>query len=241
MAAVAAVAAVAAAKEVVLSWPATTAERRTAYPSRWVIEAANHLYEREEGTNRLTHENLNENVSTKPWLTFVPSRDAVLRNLSEFHMQPTDGTEYNLMHLVAETRDTLIHHPAIASDLRMANALNAKNARNGDVLSPWDGLLGPDITRVAAIGTRDYPISPSALETWATCPYKFFLSRILAIAAPPEEEEDEMSASERGSLVHKILERFVREGNQTDTDLLDLAETEFAIAEERGVTGYPLL
>ena len=234
-------AAVAAAREVVLSWPAATAERRSAYPSRWVIEAANHLHQREEGTNRLTHENLTENASAKAWLTVVPSREAGLRNLPHFNIQPADGTEYNLMHLVAETRDTLLHHQAIASDPRMTNALNARNARNGNALSPWDGRLGPDIPRVAAIGTRDDPISPSALETWATCPYKFFLKRILGIAAPPEEEEDEMSASERGSLVHKILERFVREGNQTDTDLLDLAETEFAIAEERGVTGYPLL
>ena len=239
------VAAVAAAREVVLVWPAATAERRSAYPSRWVIEAANHLHQREGGTNRLTHENLTENASAKPWLTVVPSREAGLRNLSDFHMQPADGTEYNLMHLlmhlVAETRSTLIHHQAIATDPRMTSALNARNARNGNVLSPWDGQLGPDISRVAAIGTRGYPVSPSALETWATCPYKFFLKRILGIAAPPEEEEDEMSASERGSLVHRILERFVREGNQTDTDLLELAETEFAIAEVRGVTGYPLL
>ena len=234
-------AAVAAAREVVLSWPATTAERRSAYSSRWIIEAANHLHGREGGTNRLTHENLTENASAKAWLTVVPSRDAGLRNLYGSHIQPADGTEYNLMHLVTETRDTLLHHPAIVSDLRMANALNARNARNGNVLSPWDGLLGPDITRVAGIGTKDYPISPSALETWATCPYKFFLSRILGIAAPPEEEEDEMSAADRGSLVHKILERFAMEGNQTETDLLDLAETEFAIAQERGITGYPLL
>ena len=234
-------AAVAAAREVVLSWPAATAERRSAYPSRWVIEAANHLHGREGETNRLTHENLTENASAKPWLMVVPSREAGLRNLSHFNMQPADGSEYDLMHLVAETRDTLIHHQAIATDPRMTNALKARNARNGNALSPWDGRLGPDIPRVAAIGTRDYPVSPSALETWATCPYKFFLSRILGIAAPPEEEEDEMSALERGSLVHKILERFVGEGNQTDTDLLELADAEFAIAEERGVTGYPLL
>ena len=235
------IAAVAAAREVVLSWPAATAERRSAYPSRWVIEAANHLHQREGGANRLTHENLTENASAKPWLTVVPSREAGLRNLSDFHMQPADGSEYNLMHLVAETRDTLLHHQAVASDPRMTSALNARNARNGNVLSPWDGRLEPDIPRVAAIGTGDYPLSPSALETWATCPYKFFLNRILGVAALPEEEEDEMSASERGSLVHKILERFVREGKQTDTDLLDLAEAEFALAEERGVTGYTLL
>ena len=234
-------AAVAAAREVVLSWPATTAERRSAYPSRWLIEAANHLHQREGGTNRLTHENLSENASAKPWLTVVPSREAGLRNLYGSHLQPADGTEYSLMHLVAETRGTLIRHPAVASDPRMTNALNAGNARNGGSLSPWDGLLGPDINRVAAIGTKDYPISPSALETWGTCPYKFFLSRILGIATPPEEEEDEISAADRGSLVHKILERLVNEGKQTETDLLALAEEEFAIAQERGITGYPLL
>ena len=234
-------AAVAAADEVVLSWPAATAERRLAYPSRWVLEAANHLHQREGGANRLTHENLTENASAKPWLMVVPSREAGLRNLHDIQMQPADDTEYNLMHLVAETRDTLLHHPAIATDPRMANALIGRDARNGNVLSAWDGLLGPDIPRVAAIGTRGYPVSPSALESWAICPYKFFLSRILGIAAPPEDEEDEMSASERGSLVHRMLERFVREGNQNNTDLLELAEKEFAIAEERGVTGYPLL
>ena len=234
-------AAVASAREVVLCWPAATAERRSAYPSRWVIEAANHLHQREGEVNRLTHENLTENASAKPWLTVVPSKEAGLRNLSRFNMQPADVSEYNLMHLVAETRETLIHHPAIATDPRMTSALNARNARNGNILSSWDGRLGPDIPRISAIGTRDYPVSPSALETWATCPYKFFLGRILGIAAPPEEEEDEMSASERGSLVHRILERFVREGNQTDTGLLEIAEAEFAVAEERGVTGYPLL
>ena len=123
----------------------------------------------------------------------------------------------------------------------MTNALNAGNARNGGSLSSWDGLLGPDLTRVAGIGTKDYPISPSALETWGTCPYKFFLSRILGIASPPEEEEDEISAADTGSLVHKILERFVKEGGQTETDLLDLAEEEFAKAQASGITGYPLL
>ena len=42
-------------------------------------------------------------------------------------------------------------------------------------------------------------------------------------------------------LVHRILERFVKERRQTDADLLELVEEEFGIAERRGVTGYPLL
>ena len=39
----------------------------------------------------------------------------------------------------------------------MTNALKARNARNGNVLSPWDGRLEPDIPRVAVIGTRGLP------------------------------------------------------------------------------------
>ena len=196
---------------------------------------------RQGGTDRLTHENLIENAPAKSWLTVVPSREAGLRNLPSSHLQPAGSNEYNLMHLVGESRGELLQHQAIASDSRMTNALNARNARKSNLLSPWDGRVGPDISRAAAVGARGHAVSPSALETWATCPYKFFLSRILEVSAPPAEEEDEMSAVERGTLVHKILERFVREGKQTDTVLLNLAETEFAIAEERGVTGYPLL
>ena len=231
-------AAVAAAKEAVLSWPSATAERSAAYPSRWLIEAANRRHERSGATDRLTYENLVDNADAKPWLTYIRSREASLRGLAG---EPADAADYNLMHLVAGAGDALRHHPAIASNPRMTAALDARDARNGNALSPWDGRVELDIPGVAAIGTRDYPVSPSALETWATCPHKFFLSRVLRLSALPGEEEEDMSALERGVLVHRILERFIKERRQSDVDLLELAEEEFVIAEGRGVTGYPLL
>ena len=234
-------AAVAAAKEAVLSWPSATAERSVAYPSRWLIEAANRRHEQSGATGRLTYENLVDNADVKPWLTYVRSREANLRGLSGSASEPADAADYNLMHLVAGARDALRRHPAIASNPRMTAALDARDARDGSALSPWDGRVELDIPGVAAIGTREYPVSPSALETWATCPHKFFLSRVLRLSALPGEEEEEMSALERGVLVHRILERFVKERKQTDADLLELAEEEFVIAEQRGVTGYPLL
>ena len=234
-------AAVAAANEAVLSFPSATAERNAAYPSRWLIEAANRRHERSGATGRLTYENLVENADAKPWLTYIRSREASLRELVGSVGEPVDADDYNLMHLVAGARDALRHHPAIASDPRMTAALDARDARNGSALSPWDGRVEVDIPRIAAIGTREYPVSPSALETWATCPHKFFLSRVLRLSALPGEEEEDMSALERGVLVHRILERFVKERRQTDADLLELAEEEFVVAEQRGVTGYPLL
>ena len=234
-------AAVAAAKEAVLSWPSATAQRNAAYPSRWLIEAANRRHEQSGATDRLTYENLVDNADAKPWLTYIRSREASLRGLAGSAGEPADAADYNLMHLVDRARDALRHHPALASDPRMTAALDARDARNGSALSPWDGRVELDIPRIAAIGTREYPVSPSALETWATCPHKFFLSRVLRLSALPGEEEEDMSALERGVLVHRILERFVKEDKQTDADLLELAEEEFVIAERRGVTGYPLL
>ena len=234
-------AAVAAAKEAVLSFPSATAERNAAYPSRWLIEAANRRHEQSGATGRLTYENLVDNADAKPWLTYIRSREASLRGLAGSAGEPADAADYNLMHLVDGARDALRHHPAIASNPRMTAALDARDARNGIALSPWDGRVELDIPVVAAIGTREYPVSPSALETWATCPHKFFLSRVLRLSALPGEEEEDMSALERGVLVHRILERFVKERRQTDADLMELAEEEFVIAEQRGVTGYPLL
>ena len=227
-------AAVAAAKEAVLSWPSATAERSAAYPSRWLIEAANRRHEQSGATGRLTYENLVDNADVKPWLTYVRSREANLRGLSGSASEPADAADYNLMHLVAGARDALRRHPSLASNPRMTAALDARDARDGSALSPWDGRVELDIPGVAAIGTREYPVSPSALETWATCPHKFFLSRVLRLSALPGEEEEDMSALERGVLVHRILERFVKERKQTDADLLELAEEEFVIAERRG-------
>ena len=236
-------AAIGAAEKVVLCWPASTADRNAAYPSRWLIEAANHLHERNGRSERLTHESLIEHAASKPWLTVIPSRTAGLRFLSGLPLEPADDADYNLLHLIREDGDSLPAHPAIASDARMTNALTARDARNGSALTPWDGWVLADSARVATIGSREWPISPSALETWATCPYKFFLSLTLGLSAPPEDEEDtEISALERGSLVHKILERFIeKESGGTETDLLALAEEEFGKAEERGITGHHLL
>ena len=156
-------AAVAAAKGAVLSWPSATAERNASYPSRWLIEAANRRHEQSGAPGRLTYENLVDNADAKPWLTYVRSRETNLRVLAYSAGEPADAVDYNLMHLVAGAKDALRHHPAIASNPRMTAALDARDARNGAALSPWDGRVELDIPVVAAIGTREYPVSPSGL------------------------------------------------------------------------------
>ena len=232
-------AAIAAAREAVLCWPQATADLRLAYPSRWLVEAANYLHQVHGGVNRLNYETIGQGAGHEHWLTTIASRQSGLGGVTE--SSAMDAADYRLMHLAANPARL---NDAAISDPRMRRALTARNARNGDSLTEWDGLVMGDEapSRVANIGGQGNPISPSALETWANCPYMYFLSRVLSVSAPPEDEDDELSALDRGSMVHKILERFVKESDGSRIEaLLDFAEQEFANMESSGITGRYLL
>ena len=233
-------AAIAAAGKAVLCWPQATADLRFAYPSRWLVEAANYLHQTYGGVNRLNYETIGQGAGHQHWLTAIASRQSGLGGVTG--SSAMDVADYRLMHLAANP--ARLNDAAIA-DTRMRRALAARNARNGDSLTEWDGLVASDdeeSSRVANIGGQGNPISPSALETWANCPYMYFLSRVLSVSAPPEDEDDELSALDRGSMVHKILERFVKESDGSRIEaLLDLAEQEFADMESSGITGRYLL
>lgn len=237
--------AVASADRIALSYAVAGANRRMTYPSPWLLEAANLLHEATAGSGgRLTSENLAADANGKPWLTVIESREMGLRQLAGAAptIAPADVDDYNLMHLLANADGTLASHPAWSTDARILNALNARQARLGATLTEWDGRVGSGSRRVSEIGVPDRPVSPSALETWATCPYRYFLNRVLGISPPPiADEEGEISALDRGVLVHRILEVFVNRKMQSEEQLLALAEAEFAAAEVMGITGYPLL
>ena len=99
-------------------------------------------------------------------------------------------------------------------------------------------------------------VSPTSLETWAGCPFRYFLSTVLRLSKLEAPEETAViSPLERGSLMHSILERFISEtqasgaapspgapwGEAGHRRLMELAEESFAEAEARGVTGKSLL
>jgi RecB family exonuclease len=74
--------------------------------------------------------------------------------------------------------------------------------------TPADGLIKPSAASRAgiakhALGMRSY--SPTALQNYAACPYRFFLQAIHRLA-PREVPEaiDELDPLQRGSLIHQI-------------------------------------
>jgi len=82
--------------------------------------------------------------------------------------------------------------------------------RKGAYDSPYDGLLTREPAITAALAERygDTAVfSPTALEMYAACPFRFYLSRVLGLEPLPAVDLD-LTALERGSLLHKIAFRF---------------------------------
>lgn len=73
--------------------------------------------------------------------------------------------------------------------------------------------------------------SISQLETYAQCPFKYFLERILKVEISEEPDED-MEAAEIGSLLHSIVYDFYTELKKKNIKLKGCTDTVFEIAEK---------
>ena len=95
----------------------------------------------------------------------------------------------------------------------VGNGLRVQLARASSDFTEFDGNLGArvDAEVFPLPGVGDRALSPSRLESWSTCGFKYFLSYVLEIADRDDPERtDELSALDRGSLIHVTLEEFVR-------------------------------
>ncbi|MDE0196736.1 MAG: PD-(D/E)XK nuclease family protein [Caldilineaceae bacterium] len=230
---------------------------REQHPSRWFLEEAAGLYGSPVYPSMLSNPRELAQLREQPWFEEVVSAQHGINTLSA--TQPADIHDYDL-HRLSQWRqagNAIDAHHLAQSEAVLSRALAMQRARNAQPLTRWDGDLSPAISPSGRIGlsNRDF-FSPTRLQTWATCPFRYFLSNVLGIAAPEQPEElATISALERGSLLHAILERFIQEAqeqgaipppDQPWTDdhrrqLFKIAAEEFRKAEQRGVTGKPLL
>lgn len=115
-------------------------------------------------------------------------------------------------------------------------------------LTEYDGILGVPV-----------PLPPTMaathLETYGTCPFRFFGSRVLGVREIDEPETVEtIGALDRGTLLHEILEKFfaglVRDGlvpiraehiDEYRHRMLSIAQDVFAGFERSGAVGYPFM
>jgi ATP-dependent helicase/nuclease subunit B len=241
--------------QLTLSTPDSLAGR-SAYPSRWMLE----LCQQELGRaapplDAATFGRLTEQDT--PWLRIVESpRDAVLQAPAPANLEDRRLREAATW---CGSGRSLAEHPlALRPELAVGAGLRLASARRSDRFTAYDGNLtelAPTASRLRRLVDGTGVVSATGLEGWATCPYRYFLERILHVE-PTETTEDvwTIGALEKGRLIHGILEAFFRrlaDGcepgrigcsySPADVALLeDLAEQEFARTEQQGVTGHPL-
>ena len=245
-------AAMAAAQSRILTFARSdTAARRPQHPSRWLLEEASRL----EGS-RVFATTLGS-LGRRDWLEVIASHESGLRLVGA--SQPADAGDYDLHRLWRWRRSgrSVADHHLAADGGVLARALQMEKARAYRRLTVWDGdvsALSGERRKIAL--DQGAVFSPTRLETWATCPYRYFLTHVLGIGALQEPEDTvTITPLDRGSLVHSVLERFIHEtkqagglpqpeqpwGEEQSRLLLDIANDECQDAEERGATGKPLL
>ena len=234
-----------------LSYPVAGAgSQREAYPSRWFLEQASAL----EGAP--VHTNGLPKLRDRPWLTIDDSGERALAHIADAAL--ADRHDYNLRRLLQWRHEgNSLHRHPLAQEGTLASAIRLGQRRNLHRLTEFDGNLSKVAEEVGfGHNLEQSPVSATSLESWAVCPFRYFLSHVLRLSAlETPEETTTIGALDRGSLVHEILERFIQEASndgelpapgeewnrQSGERLMRIAGDAFRAAESRGVTGKLLL
>ncbi len=110
-------------------------------------------------------------------------------------------------------RHTLIDEAAEAGTFtpdqrsRIQRGVECSSARADSTLTPYDGKLSPETVGHVHTEIERKPYSPSRLETYAACGFKYYMRRVLGIKAPdPLTREPDPGI--RGSYIHDTLEHY---------------------------------
>ena len=165
------------------------------------------------------------------------------------HGRPVAVEDFGLRALVAHVDggDPVNTHALAARDQVLADGLRRQLNRARAELTEHTGRV-----RRNMIDLMERLLSPTALETYALCPRKYLFQRVLRLEDDERPERiAEITARERGQLIHRVLERFVSEALAAETvpapgerwspdlrgRLLDILEEEIKLDQSRGVTG----
>jgi ATP-dependent helicase/nuclease subunit B len=230
---------------------------RPVYPSRWFVAEANALAGRRQTSARVREQQSNE------WMEAVPSPLAGLLhapaalNVAERRLRDAasrNGAGHPLRSSTLAAR----------TDLPLLRALAIVQARRSTSLTAADGNLSDlDLDAELGLGAPEVALdssrvqSATQLQEWATCPYRYFLNRLLHVEStdlPEDEDRWSLSALDKGTVVHRILELFFEEliasggpqpsapYTESERDRLhQIADEQFQRLEAEGLTGHPLV
>lgn len=215
--------------------------QRGRLPARWLLETAS----AREGRTLFSAdlERLQQ-----PWLRVVPSFEGALAD----GLEPASEQEYDLrsLHRWRRSGKPATQHYLAREEPSLRAGLEADVARHGKLFTRWDGRI---TGASELVPSSERVVSPTALQNYAACPFRYFLGHVLYVAET-ERPEDTLTISplERGNLIHNALERFIKdvpprnspEEKWTDEErarLLAIGNELCDDAEAAGNTGRKLL
>ena len=242
-------AALAAAPDRVLSYARGDQRRgRQQRPARWLLDALAAL---EGGHRRLFSRDL-EHLAPFDGYEVIPSFTQAVRTGGE----PMSLADRDLRELLAwgDAGNRIAGHYLADLEPVLGSGLRVRRARNLDRFTRFDGRIRGDVPSPVDAGA----LSPTSLETYAECPRRYLMERVLRIEVRDRPEAIlTIEPSRKGTLVHAILEDFIAPQlrlprperiaptspwSPADHARLDaIAERAFARYEDQGLTGRPLL
>jgi RecB family exonuclease len=188
----------------ILTFPrADLRAQRAARPAAWLLETAKARAGRFVAAEELEPGRAaGANGETAAWLRIVSSFDGAVRAARE----PVSLQEHDLQSLL-RWRGSRARHPLVRAEPALRAGLRATRARAGRRLDAWDGIIDPALI---APPSGETALSPTSLEHWAKCPFRYLLGQILHVQAVDRpEDRDRISPRDRGSLIHAVLEQFL--------------------------------
>jgi ATP-dependent helicase/DNAse subunit B len=106
---------------------------------------------------------------------------------------------------------TSLLSPDLAGNLTAAARMAQHRLADKD-FTPYDGLLRHPavIAQLDELCGAEKVFSPTALETYISCPFRFFLQHVLRLE-PVEDPREEIEQTRRGSAFHRALARLHRQ------------------------------
>jgi len=189
--------------ELVLSVPLTSlAGQRRGAASPWVLRVASRLHGGSVYASDL--DRWKESPERPDWLEVTPSFAAAVTAARVIGSE----TEWMLSAL-GPGRRRLDHHPLLTAAPELAAAFEAIASHASSEFSRFDGFVGAE-PGLSIIG--DAPVSPTRLEWWSQCGYRYYLASVLRVTENEEPEEpDAITARDRGTLVHAVFDEFFAE------------------------------
>ncbi len=211
------------------------------HPSRWLLDTASSLAGRVVDSTNL--EELAD-AEIAGWFEHVPSFAGRVLH-AEF---PATAQEFRLQALAQTSRSDDL---PLDGDPVLARGAELVVGRASNQFTRFDGNL----SHLEAADLISDVVSPTSLETWADCPMRYLFQHVLRVQTFEQPEELlQISALEKGSLVHDALDMFV--GEQLENDqvpppgqpwseqqrrrLLEIGTELCDQAEARGLTGAPV-